>query len=86
MLGGGVLTGKFNQPGGPGEADARQPGEREGAGQLAAALGQVAAEIGRTPSQVAINWVRQQARTSSPSWERGARARSRTTWGCWSSA
>jgi aryl-alcohol dehydrogenase-like predicted oxidoreductase len=60
ILGGGVLTGKFNQPGGPGEATrAKQASEKEQA--MAAELMAVAAEIGRTPSQVAINWVRQQA-------------------------
>jgi aryl-alcohol dehydrogenase-like predicted oxidoreductase len=60
MLGGGVLTGKFNQPGGPGQPTrARQASEREQA--AAAALMAIAAEIGRTPSQVAINYVRQKA-------------------------
>jgi len=60
LLGGGTLTGKFNQSGGPGEstrvkqADAKQIA-------LADTLAQVAKEIARTPSQVAINWVRQQA-------------------------
>jgi aryl-alcohol dehydrogenase-like predicted oxidoreductase len=60
LLGGGVLTGKFNQPAGPDvptrakRADAREQ-------KLAAAVMAVAAEIGRTPSQVAINWVRAQS-------------------------
>ena len=59
LLGGGKLTGKFNQPGGPGEptrAGSANPQELA----VADALGLVAAECGRTPSQVAINWVRQQ--------------------------
>lgn len=60
LLGGGALTGKFNQPGGPSEPTrARQASDKEKA--LAEALMGVAKEIGRTPSQVAINWVRQQA-------------------------
>jgi len=60
LLGGGVLTGKFNQPGGPSEPTrARQADAREQA--LAAEVMAVASEIGRTPSQVAINWVRQRA-------------------------
>jgi aryl-alcohol dehydrogenase-like predicted oxidoreductase len=60
MLGGGVLTGKFNQPGGPGEPTrARQASEREQA--AATAILEVAKELGRSPSQVAINWVRQQS-------------------------
>lgn len=60
LLGGGVLTGKFNQPGGPGEPTrARQASATEQ--ELAAAVMEVAAEAGRTPAQVAINWVRQQS-------------------------
>jgi aryl-alcohol dehydrogenase-like predicted oxidoreductase len=65
LLGGGVLTGKFNQPAGPGEPTrAKQASEHEQ--ELAAAVMEVAAEIGRTPSQVAINWVRQQSPTIVP--------------------
>jgi aryl-alcohol dehydrogenase-like predicted oxidoreductase len=65
LLGGGVLTGKFNQPAGPGEPTrAKQASEHEQ--KLAAAVMEVAAEIGRTPSQVAINWVRQQSPTIVP--------------------
>lgn len=60
LLGGGALTGKFNQPGGPDEhTRVRQVSEQERA--TAEAVMQVAAEIGRSPSQVAINWVRQQS-------------------------
>lgn len=60
LLGAGVLTGKFNQPGGPGEPTrARQASAEQQA--AAAAVMAVAQEIGRTPSQVAINWVRQQS-------------------------
>jgi aryl-alcohol dehydrogenase-like predicted oxidoreductase len=65
LLGGGVLTGKFNQPGGPGEPTrARQASEAEQ--KLAAEVMAVAAEVGRTPSQVAINWVRQQSPNITP--------------------
>ncbi len=56
MIMGGVLTGKYR------DADAAK--RYEGASEQALALGDavvaVAKEIGRTPAQVAINWVRQQ--------------------------
>lgn len=60
LLGGGVLTGKFNQPSGPGAAT-RASAASEQQKAAAAAIMAVAQETGRTPSQVAINWVRQQA-------------------------
>jgi aryl-alcohol dehydrogenase-like predicted oxidoreductase len=60
LLGGGTLTGKFNQPSGPGEATrVKQVSEKQKA--LADTLTQIANEIQHTPSQVAINWARQQA-------------------------
>jgi aryl-alcohol dehydrogenase-like predicted oxidoreductase len=60
LLGGGALTGKFNQPAGPGEPTrARRANDLQQA--IAAEVMAVAAELGRTPSQVAINWVRQQS-------------------------
>jgi aryl-alcohol dehydrogenase-like predicted oxidoreductase len=60
LLSGGVLSGKFNQPGGPGEhTRVRTASETETA--AAAAVIAVASEIGCTPSQVAINWARQKA-------------------------
>ena len=60
LLGGGALTGKFNQPVAPGEPTrASQPSDQEKA--AAGVLLQIAAETGCTPSQVAINWVRQQS-------------------------
>ncbi len=60
LLAGGVLTGKFNQPDAPEEhTRARSASEQERA--AAEAVLQVAAEIGYTASQVAINWVRQQS-------------------------
>jgi aryl-alcohol dehydrogenase-like predicted oxidoreductase len=56
-LEGGELTGKYNQ-----ESD--EPKRYEGAGQKTMALAEVvmevAAEVDRSPAQVAINWVRQQ--------------------------
>lgn len=60
LLGGGKLSGKFNQPAGAGEGTrVRRLSEMELA--VASTVVQVAQEIGRTPSQVAISWVRQQA-------------------------
>lgn len=57
ILSGGVLTGKYNRENSePRRYD--ESGERERA--LAEVVMDVAAEIGRTPAQVAINWVRQQ--------------------------
>ncbi len=60
ILGAGVLTGKFNASGGPAEhTRARKASDEEKA--AADVIMQVAAEAGRTPSQVAINWVRRQS-------------------------
>ena len=57
LLEGGELTGKYNKP-------TDEPTRYKSAGQRAQDLAKVlcamADEIGRTPSQVAINWVRQQ--------------------------
>jgi len=65
LLGGGTLTGKFNREGTPEEPTrAKQASDHEKA--IAHALSQIAKEIERTPSQVAINWVRQQARNIIP--------------------
>lgn len=60
LLAAGALTGKFNQPGGP-DADTRV--KEANAQQQAAALTliSIAEAIGRTPAQVAINWVRQRS-------------------------
>lgn len=58
LLDGGVLTGKYNDEG----EDARRYEEAsERAKELAAQLRAAAAEMGHTPAQVAVNWVRQQA-------------------------
>jgi aryl-alcohol dehydrogenase-like predicted oxidoreductase len=57
ILEGGELTGKYN-------TSSTEPRRYERAGEntmrLAEAVGQIAQEVGRSPAQVAINWVRQQ--------------------------
>lgn len=59
LLGGGVLTGKYTDGSSdPKRYDIEELGEETQA--LVRALQAVADEVGRTPSQVAINWVRQQ--------------------------
>jgi aryl-alcohol dehydrogenase-like predicted oxidoreductase len=59
LLEGGLLTGKFASP----NPDARRIGEQvqisEPVQRILKALGEVAAESGRSPAQAAINWVRQ---------------------------
>jgi len=58
VLEGGILSGKYSQPANGEPRRESGVGERElAAGE---AVARVAAEIGRTPAQVAINWVRQQ--------------------------
>ena len=65
LLAGGRLTGKFNQPGGPGEPTrARSANEAQTA--AADALIRIAAEHGRSPSQVAVNWVGRRASNAIP--------------------
>lgn len=58
-MSGGVLTGKYNS-----DADIPRRYGKDGAGELQSQVAQsisvVAEEIGQTPAQVAINWVRQQ--------------------------
>ncbi len=56
LLEGGELTGKYNLPS---DEPKRYKGADERNMKLAETLQQVAREIGRTPSQIAINWVRQ---------------------------
>ncbi len=59
MLAGGALSGKFNQ-GSPGqESRVRQVSPQALA--MAQLTAEIAAEIGQTPSQVAIRWVKQQS-------------------------
>lgn len=55
LLGGGVLTGKFNRPGGPGEPTRESAISPEDAAAAEVIL-RIAAEAGRSPAQVAINW------------------------------
>ena len=60
-LAGGELTGKYNRDGADDEPRRYRREEVAGARlRLAEVVGQIAAEIGRTPAQVALNWVRQQ--------------------------
>jgi aryl-alcohol dehydrogenase-like predicted oxidoreductase len=65
LLGGGALTGKFNQPGKPAQATRiKETSELE---KVAASIVmQIASETGHTPSQISINWVRQQAENIIP--------------------
>jgi aryl-alcohol dehydrogenase-like predicted oxidoreductase len=58
VLEGGELTGKYNQPS---DEPKRSSDTSDQIKNLAATLMTLAREIGRTSSQVAINWVRQQA-------------------------
>jgi aryl-alcohol dehydrogenase-like predicted oxidoreductase len=59
-LGGGVLTGKYNK-GGDIDTGGRLPkGAKENDLKIAAVVLEIAEEIGRSASQVALNWLRQQ--------------------------
>ena len=60
LLGGGRLTGKFNQPVGPSEPTRASGAD---AAELAAAdvLLRLAGELDRSPSQIAVQWVRRRA-------------------------
>jgi aryl-alcohol dehydrogenase-like predicted oxidoreductase len=64
-LGGGILTAKYNEEGGTGRLSDATPSSRNWMSDrnkaIAAEVARVAQEIGRTPAQVALNWVRQQA-------------------------
>jgi len=59
ILGGGVLTGKYRDA----NAIKRYGGASEKSMNLADEVGKIGKEIGHMPSQVVINWVRQQARS-----------------------
>ena len=67
LLGGGVLSGKFNAPGGPGEPT-RERRADEASLVAAAMLIRMAGEIGHdvTPSQIAVSWVRRRAANAIP--------------------
>lgn len=57
LLEGGELTGKYNRP----TPDPKRHDQASARGKaLASEIMKIAGEIGRSPSQVAINWVRQQ--------------------------
>lgn len=61
VLGAGVLSGKYNQKKKPKEGRAAGGGAKDERNlQIADVVIKVAKEIGCTPSQVALNWVRQQ--------------------------
>jgi aryl-alcohol dehydrogenase-like predicted oxidoreductase len=57
VLEGGELTGKYNQPG---TEPRRSSDTSDAIKQLAVGVMTLAQELGRTPAQVALNWVRQQ--------------------------
>jgi aryl-alcohol dehydrogenase-like predicted oxidoreductase len=59
-LGTGLLSGKYNQDAAAQGRLAQWGGAPEWKRKIAQAVTEVAYEIGRTPSQVALNWVRQQ--------------------------
>lgn len=61
VLGGGELTGKYNQPS---EEPTRYEQASEKSLSLAQELRKIADEVGHPPAQVAINWVRQQQHQS----------------------
>ena len=65
-LGAGVLTGKYNDPAGQGRLASDSPYLNSRNLAIAAEVVNVARDIGRPPSQVAINWVRQQHAGSIP--------------------
>ncbi|MFH7025612.1 MAG: aldo/keto reductase [Heteroscytonema crispum UTEX LB 1556] len=65
-LAGGVLTGKYNKPPQPGDEQGRMTNSAMGTISekslaIADVVSQVAAEIGHTPSQVALAWLRHQS-------------------------
>ncbi|TQM82377.1 aryl-alcohol dehydrogenase-like predicted oxidoreductase [Saccharothrix saharensis] len=73
-LGGGLLTGKYTRdmveaPAGTRLADRGQPvpdGAAESTWRVVEAVSAVAAEVGRTPSQVALRWLLQQPGVTAP--------------------
>jgi aryl-alcohol dehydrogenase-like predicted oxidoreductase len=56
-IGGGILTGKYNRPG---DEPRRYDGASERTRRIADTVAEVAGDVGATPAQVAIAWVRQQ--------------------------
>ena len=63
VIGGGALTGKYNQPT---ATPRRYDDASDRAKRVADAVVRVAGELGCTPAQVAINWVRRQGDTIIP--------------------
>ncbi|MDX5482342.1 MAG: aldo/keto reductase [Hymenobacteraceae bacterium] len=59
-LGAGVLTGKYNKAGGKGRLKENSKYRTEKNLQVAEEVLKIAEESGKSPAQVAINWVRQQ--------------------------
>lgn len=67
VVGGGVLTGKYNVKDRPSQGRAAQQGSVTDKGlEVAAEVIKVADDIGKTPSQVALNWVRQKSDSMIP--------------------
>jgi aryl-alcohol dehydrogenase-like predicted oxidoreductase len=65
-LGGGVLTGKYNTVTEGAPAPGRLKNTQERDRNIAAVVVEIATEIGRSPAQVAINWLRQRPQTVIP--------------------
>jgi aryl-alcohol dehydrogenase-like predicted oxidoreductase len=63
VTGGGALTGKYNRAG---DETRRYDSASEHARRVAETVMEIAGELGRTPAQVAINWVRQQGENLIP--------------------
>ncbi len=62
-IGGGILTGKYNKPGGGSrryQEDTTSPRLSDGNLAIAEEVVKIAGEIGCAPAHVAVNWVRQQ--------------------------
>lgn len=60
-LAGGVLSGKYSQANGDGQATSRGMDIPERSLQIAHAVGELAQELGRSSSQVALAWLRAQS-------------------------
>jgi aryl-alcohol dehydrogenase-like predicted oxidoreductase len=60
-LAGGVLSGKYNQSNGNGQSSSRGLNIPERSLQIAQVVGEIAQELGRSPAQVALAWIRAQS-------------------------
>jgi aryl-alcohol dehydrogenase-like predicted oxidoreductase len=65
-LAGGVLAGKYNQQNGSRQSTSRGQDIPERSLKIAEVVNQIAQEIGRSPSQVALAWIRAQSSTMIP--------------------